>query len=498
MAGHLFVVRGDLRALACDAVLVPSGTWDGRTGHVGNADWHELLDEHIDGSSFVTPAPTADQRVVRVVKGKGRRSVWVGHTGDDDRSPRWYGKAVGAFVREAARPRLANRPLGDARPLLATPLVGIGAGGMRGHKGEVVLAIVRAIRKAQRRVDADVVVVCHDAHQYAAVQQARRRICGDDLWSELTAAQVREAGRLAAKARDGRLVLFVGAGASLGAGAPSWKDLLRDLADRAGIKHRWKELERLDARDAAAVFEQRLGTDGLRREVVRLTDVPQVALTHQLLASLPVDEAVTTNYDTCLERAMAAAGRPAKVLPGEHLDEHRRWVLKLHGSVDRPQDIVLSRDDYLRFEGTGTALAGVVQALLLTRHMLFVGYGLQDDNFHRLVHQVRGTLADRSLSSFATALTPADSSLLQDLWQRDVRYVSTARKDDGAVRRLAMLLDRLGAEAATPGAQLLDRSYAAMFTKQERALRKQLLAAEHALEGEGISPAVREAFRRRG
>ena len=53
---------------------------------------------------------------------------------------------------------------------------------------------------------------------------------------------------------------------------------------------------------------------------------------------------------------------------------------------------MLSRDDYLRFEAEGVALAGIVQAMLLTRHMLFVGYSLSDDNFHRLVHQVRAAI----------------------------------------------------------------------------------------------------------
>ena len=61
----------------------------------------------------------------------------------------------------------------------------------------------------------------------------------------------------------------------------------------------------------------------------------------------------------------------------------------------RPKSIVLSRDDYLRFEGEGVALAGIVQAMVLTRHMLFVGYSLSDDNFHRLVHQVRTAIGSQ-------------------------------------------------------------------------------------------------------
>jgi hypothetical protein len=56
--------------------------------------------------------------------------------------------------------------------------------------------------------------------------------------------------------------------------------------------------------------------------------------------------------------------------------EATRWLLKLHGTVERPESIVLSREDYLHWEEQGSAFGAVVQALLLTRHLLFVGYGL--------------------------------------------------------------------------------------------------------------------------
>lgn len=49
---------------------------------------------------------------------------------------------------------------------------------------------------------------------------------------------------------------------------------------------------------------------------------------------------------------------------------------KLHGSVDRPQVIGLSREDYLAFPEPRGALAGIVQALLITGRMLFVGFSL--------------------------------------------------------------------------------------------------------------------------
>src|SRR5262245_9069961 len=88
--------------------------------------------------------------------------------------------------------------------------------------------------------------------------------------------------------------------------------------------------------------------------------------------------------------------------------ESNRWLLRLHGSVSMPGTIVLTREDYMRFEERRAALARIVQTLLLTRHMLVIGFGLRDDNFHRIADAVRRALGERrsntSVHHFGTAL----------------------------------------------------------------------------------------------
>ena len=43
---------------------------------------------------------------------------------------------------------------------------------------------------------------------------------------------------------------------------------------------------------------------------------------------------------------------------------------------------MLTRGSYARYDEHLPALAGIVQGFLMTRHMLFVGFSLTDDNFH--------------------------------------------------------------------------------------------------------------------
>lgn len=42
------------------------------------------------------------------------------------------------------------------------------------------------------------------------------------------------------------------------------------------------------------------------------------------------------------------------------------------------------QQDYMRYQTRRSALSGIVQGLLITRHMLFIGFSLRDDNFHRI------------------------------------------------------------------------------------------------------------------
>ena len=100
------------------------------------------------------------------------------------------------------------------------------------------------------------------------------------------------------------------------------------------------------------------------------------SITHGLLAGLPVADVVTTNYDALFERAWAAADAQFNVLPYE-TEPSDRYILKLHGDIRRPGDIVLTRSQMMDSREQRKALSGIVQTMLLTKHLLFVGFSLQ-------------------------------------------------------------------------------------------------------------------------
>jgi hypothetical protein len=334
----------------------------------------------------------------------------------------------------------------------------------------------------------------------AAAQRVRRAEAGSwdlpgHLW-ELAEDLGERAGR-------GQLAVFVGAGVSAAAGLPTWEQLLDELAERSGLDDALRAgLSRLPAQDAAALLARELGREQLETFVKERFGPGHYALAHALIADLPVQEFVTTNYDPLVELAAADIGRDLAVLPFDEAAPGRPWLLKLHGDAAHPESVVLTREEYLQFGDTRAALAGVLHSLLLTRHVLFVGTSMQDDDLIRIAHQVRS--ATRAPGAGPRQRSGTVLALLEDpararLWEQDVQTVAIAPADTPpaeAARLLEVLLDCIGCLSTPPTGYLLDPAYRGLLTQQELSLADALADVGTALtSGSGGSWAGMEVLR---
>lgn len=432
---------------------------------------------------------------------------------------RWYVDGVAAFLSRVHDDGIARKATRRARPLVALNLTGTGGGGAGDIAGHIVFDVIDTLFAAAQQYGFDVVLVTWTAAAFAAAQVRRQQVLaargitvaallGEGESGSLTATVDRLARHAA-----GSLVLFLGAGVSQAAGLPGWKKLLAKLAEAAEMSDADRNaLPSLPYPDQAHIVRSRLQANQkeLRAEIKSLVTTDRYALAHGLLASMPAREVVTTNYDTLFEESSVAAGQPVAVLPYEPVVDQKRWLLKLLGCIKRSQtddhgqvmhDIVLTREDYLRYGSQRGALAGIVQAMLITKHMLFVGFSLTDDNFIRIVDDVRRVLhrggSDGAAATpFGTALFLDNQPLLKDLWSGDVDIVSvaTGASNDGkeAPRQLEIFLDVLLAAATRAVPPLLDQAYAGMVDAEHKELARRLRKLHETVERLPSEAAIRQ------
>jgi len=499
--GHVFVVHGDLRQVACDAWLLPCG-------HQARASRHWL--EPFAGRELPPmPVPPPEWRAERsrVMKVSGWPAdlpePWLVHVGGGQNAPvSWFMAGVSEFLARVADDLGALPRNGRAKHLVAVPVVGTGQGGARRTAGDVVRELLPLLVREAASRDIDLALVTNEERTFAAAQAQRG--ADPSAWNGLPDARLRvEGDRIADLAARGELVLFVGAGASMGAGLPSWDGLLDRLAREAGMSDAERAaLRKHSPLDQARIVELRLSRDAApsdsdrdrplgRAVAAELTARHGYGLTHALLAALPVVEIVTTNYDELFERASRAIGRTISVLPHAPGAGHGRWILKMHGCVREPDHIVLTREDYLRYDQRRQALAAIVQALLITRHMLFIGFSLKDDNFHRIADAVRrARFPSRDVGKpmtvmdhFGSAIDLFSDPMAQGLWSSDLDWISidphpppdgdddtARRRRSAAARHLDVFLDYVVARTGTTTAHLLDLRYEGALSEEERAL----------------------------
>jgi hypothetical protein len=341
--------------------------------------------------------------------------------------------------------------------------------------------VLKHLAKEAHQHDVDLALILASDAAYSVAQRTRNR--DDFAEASLSSHQFDLLDRLAEYAKAGHLVLFAGAGLSKSAGLPLWPELIEALTTEAGLTaDESVALKALPPIDGASILEKRLAAKGidLRTMAMKATTSPCFGIGHALLASLPVLERVTTNYDDLIEQSLDVIGRSAAVLPYEPSTVSNGWLLKLHGSTSNTlktasNDIVLTRQDYLRYDGRRGALYGIVQALLLTRHILFVGFSLEDDNFYALADEVRraveGTNGTSQVrSQFGTALVPSGKLLMKDLWEREVD-IEVIGDFPHYPRALEIALDYLGCKATTNLSHLFDATFSEILNQEEIRLR---------------------------
>jgi len=471
-AGHVFVVRGKLEIVHCDAVIIPTDTactvepaWDKARGN--------------------SPKPASIEGHARAEHTAIERSVWFVDVTDRNRPSldamqRNLSDALSKIASELTDSLVSDR----ARPLVALPMLGVGGGGLREQVGDVINSLLQTLQDAATNID--IALVAFRESDYAAVQWARR-----GLHECTSLAHSEEAKDLAQLARKDGLSLLIGAGVSMGAGLPSWTGLLQECLpnDKQDVVGK-DAFKNLGALDQAEYIGRTIG--GLGQLKAKIADRVKIAarpaLGHLLLASLGCHAVATTNYDKLYEDAVESqqGATVPKVIPYERPAKGEPWLLKLHGDARYPDDIVIARSDFVGYDARSGPAGALFQSMLMTTHLLAVGVSFADDNILRLTHEVTGYLHHHSRAQsepaetkkplhLGTVLSLGGSEFRSEIWNPELNWIAIGEPVDddtsdearsaagkAQARDLEIFLDHIALHACSSSSYLLDDKYAAL------------------------------------
>ena len=221
-----------------------------------------------------------------------------------------------------------------------------------------------------------------------------------------------------------QLVVFVGAGASVGARGkggqplPTAYYLRNQLWQKFMVKPSDEfdpaQLGLLTLEHAAALVERKCGRAALVDFLSAAFDVALPLWQHTVLPYLRPRAILTTNYDSLIEKgwALHSSTETLGTLRAYHTTESadaspHTPLYKPHGSLERRHmevgqgGLVISQFDYLEILGSRRKMIKHCLSDLNGKYVLFIGYGLQDMDIMAELYELRNPAGKRTIPWYA-------------------------------------------------------------------------------------------------
>lgn len=187
--------------------------------------------------------------------------------------------------------------------------------------------------------------------------------------------------------RREKLVVFVGAGVSKNSGLPTWGQMVQAFAKEIGYPTEGRLATEEYIRIPQYYYCMDESSNHIAYYSLIQSMIPeniQPNLLDELIVALHPKHIVTTNFDTLLDqvvRGYEIIREDRDLLTG--ISAH--YLLKLHGDICHPEQLVFKEDDYLHYSQTHRLMETFLKSLLIDHVFLFVGYSLNDYNLKTFV-----------------------------------------------------------------------------------------------------------------
>ncbi|ATB48759.1 SIR2 family protein [Corallococcus macrosporus] len=274
-----------------------------------------------------------------------------------------------------------------------------------------------------------------------------------------------------------RAVLFIGAGISAGSRdaegkrPPAWGGLLDTAAKKCTtVQRRVRALIRAgDLLTACELISGDLAEDW--REFLKQQFLIKYNhnKNHEHIHNLGQQIVITPNFDKIYDIYASNQSDPVVVKWARDHDivsdlrMGRRIILKVHGTIDHPESIIITRSEYARSRIKDYAFFKVVDSLLLINTTIFLGCGLSDPDVQLILETqaLRHTPDQPHYFVTSERLTDQEKAILKST--RGLRVITYNSRNNHAelTEGLAALAEKVSIERKSFLARQIERESSA-------------------------------------
>lgn len=187
-------------------------------------------------------------------------------------------------------------------------------------------------------------------------------------------------------------------------------------------------LEQDDLLPAAEAIKDAVHPEVFRRALASIIDDESISPspTHSLLPTISFAAVLTSNYDRLLEKAYGKVAHLPWVITHASgtalttaLHEDKFYILKVHGTIEHIETIVLGRKSYRELMHGNQAYVEHIKTLLRTKTVLFVGFSLADPDLRLLLDQEQVIWQGHTNIHYALLNAEDLNPIVQKEWERD-------------------------------------------------------------------------------
>lgn len=233
--------------------------------------------------------------------------------------------------------------------------------------------------------------------------------------------------RIQEAAKQGRLVIFAGAGVSNNSGVPTWSDLTKELKTECGIENENDDLKIAQLYKDARGEKEYL--DKVKAFLKHRHVIPNEI--HKAILTLKPCHIITTNYDDLFEQEIQNEYKQYSVVRKDSDIPRMSYpnsLIKMHGDFDS-DNIVLTESDYYNYNKTFPLTHSFVLSLFASKLVIFVGFSFTDLNLKMILNEIQTNLQGDMQRAYLIADTKPDQLINNYYEKKGINVVYLENND---------------------------------------------------------------------